>query len=147
MRKYPAPRREYRPTGITTQFLETIEDEPDYDDGDEVLSADDERPQPSLQRPQALDEAEEVTLIQEANRPMRVPVLRMRLAHITQSREFKRASADLSMNVMLPILETRAYGFWACAGMLTRHTGAAGSRSSTGEGKAGYRQQTAQRGV
>ena len=59
MRKYPAPvsRREYRPAGITSQFLETIEDEPEYSDDEDMTAT--ERARSALQRP-SRDENDEV---------------------------------------------------------------------------------------
>lgn len=60
MKKYPAvQRREYRPAGITPHFLETIEDEPDYSD-DEDLGAT-ERARSALQRRAMEDEDLEVS--------------------------------------------------------------------------------------
>lgn len=57
MKKYPPiSRREYRPTGITSNFLETIEDEPEYSDEDDLVT---ERPS-SLKRRRPLEDEEEV---------------------------------------------------------------------------------------
>ena len=56
MKKYPAvQRRGYRPAGITPHFLETIEDEPDYSDEDDLTAT--ERARSALQR-RKLDEEE-----------------------------------------------------------------------------------------
>ena len=59
MNKFQAPtnRREYRPAGITPQFLETMEDEPDYSDEEDLTAT--ERARSALQR-QSRDEDEEV---------------------------------------------------------------------------------------
>ena len=58
MKKYPAvSRREYRPSGITPQFLETIENEPDYSEDEELQTA----AERALQR-RPRDEVDEVSI-------------------------------------------------------------------------------------
>lgn len=62
MKKYPAvPRRDYRPAGITPHFLETMEDEPDYSDEDDLTAT--ERARAALQRRQLEEEDGEVEIL------------------------------------------------------------------------------------
>ena len=56
MKKYPAARREARPLGITAQYLEAMDEEPDYDDD---LTAT-ERARSDLAKGRRFDEAAEV---------------------------------------------------------------------------------------
>ena len=59
MKRYPTVgRREYRPAGLTPQFLENTEDEPEYSDEDEDEAA--EQARAALQRKRPLEEEEEV---------------------------------------------------------------------------------------
>lgn len=65
MKKYPTvSRREYRPAGITPQFLETIEDEPDYSEDEDLTAT--ERARSALQR-RPRDEEDEVKYSSKQN--------------------------------------------------------------------------------
>jgi len=61
MKKYPtASRREARGSAITTQFLETLEEEAEYSDDDDPQLTATERARASLQRRLQRDDEEEV---------------------------------------------------------------------------------------